>query len=284
MAVNCGALPDSLAESELFGYRKGAFTDASRDKPGRFALAEGGTLFLDEIGEISPAMQVKLLRVLQEREYTPLGAVRSEKADVRILAATNKDLAAEVGHGRFRQDLFFRLNVIRVSLPPLRARTEDIPLLVDHFIKKFNATQGRRITGVSERAMAALMQLRLPGQRARARERHRARLRGLRGERHRARGPAAPRPRGAPDAGCAGRGVAAPTTIRSAPSRAPRPSPSARPSTATGATARRRPPGPGRLPQHPLAQDEALRDRVAPSHSGGAVRALRRSQSKGSSE
>ena len=115
MAVNCGALPDSLVESELFGYRKGAFTDASRDKPGRFALADGGTLLLDEIGEISPAMQVKLLRVLQEREYTPLGAVRSEKADVRILAATNQDLAAEVGHGRFRQDLFFRLNVIRVE-------------------------------------------------------------------------------------------------------------------------------------------------------------------------
>jgi len=163
VAVNCGALPDTLAESELFGYKKGAFTDAHRDKPGRFALAEGGTLLLDEICEISPAMQVKLLRVLQEREYTPLGAVRSEKADVRILAATNKDLAAEVGHGRFRQDLFFRLNVIRVSLPPLRARTEDVPLLVDHFIKKFNATQGRRITGISERAMAVLMQHDYPG-------------------------------------------------------------------------------------------------------------------------
>ena len=163
VAVNCGALPDTLAESELFGYRKGAFTDARRDKPGRFALAEGGTLFLDEIGEISPALQVKLLRVLQEREYTPLGAVRSEKADVRILAATNKDLAAEVGHGRFRQDLFFRLNVIRVSLPPLRARTEDVPLLADHFIKKFNATQGRRMTGISERALAALMHYDYPG-------------------------------------------------------------------------------------------------------------------------
>jgi PAS domain S-box-containing protein len=163
VAVNCGALPDTLAESELFGYRKGAFTDARRDKPGRFALAEGGTLFLDEIAENSPALQVKLLRVLQEKEYTPLGAVRPEKADVRILAATNKDLAAEVGHGRFRQDLFFRMNVIRVSLPPLRARTEDIPLLVDHFIKKFNATQGRRITGISERAMAVLMHYDYPG-------------------------------------------------------------------------------------------------------------------------
>jgi PAS domain S-box-containing protein len=163
VAVNCGALPDTLAESELFGYRRGAFTDARQDKPGRFALAEGGTLFLDEIAEVSPAMQVKLLRVLQEKEYTPLGAVRPEKADVRILAATNKDLAAEVGHGRFRQDLFFRLNVIRISLPPLRARTEDIPLLADHFIRKFNATQGRRITGISERALAALMRHDYPG-------------------------------------------------------------------------------------------------------------------------
>jgi PAS domain S-box-containing protein len=163
VALNCGALPDTLAESELFGYRRGAFTDARRDKPGRFALARGGTLFLDEVAEISPALQVKLLRVLQEKEYTPLGAVRPETADVRILAATNKDLAAEVGHGRFRQDLFFRLNVIRVSLPPLRARTEDVPLLVDHFIKKFNATQGRRISGISERAMAALMHYDYPG-------------------------------------------------------------------------------------------------------------------------
>jgi PAS domain S-box-containing protein len=163
VAVNCGALPDSLAESELFGYRKGAFTDATHDKPGRFALADGGTLFLDEIAEVSPAIQVKLLRVLQEREYTPLGAVRPAKVDVRILAATNKDLAAEVGHGRFRQDLFFRLHVIRVSLPPLRARIEDVPLLVDHFIRKFNATQGRRIAGVSERAMAALMRYDYPG-------------------------------------------------------------------------------------------------------------------------
>jgi transcriptional regulator with PAS, ATPase and Fis domain len=108
-------------------------------------------------------MQVKLLRVLQEREYVPLGAVRSEKADVRILAATNKELAAEVGNGRFRQDLFFRLNVIRVSLPPLRTRTEDVPLLVEHFIRKFNATQGRRLSGVSERAMAVLMRYDYPG-------------------------------------------------------------------------------------------------------------------------
>ncbi len=163
VAVNCGALPESLAESELFGYVKGAFTDAATDKPGRFALAEGGTLLLDEIGEISPAMQVKLLRVLQEREFTPLGAVRPVRADVRILAATNRDLAADVGKGRFRQDLFFRLNIITIHLPPLRARIEDIPLLVDHFIKKYNAMQGRRITGIGERAMGLLMRHDWPG-------------------------------------------------------------------------------------------------------------------------
>jgi PAS domain S-box-containing protein len=157
VAVNCGALPDSLAESELFGYVKGAFTDALKDKPGRFAMAEGGTIFLDEIGEVSAAMQVKLLRVLQEREFTPLGGVAPVKADVRILAATNRDLSSEVGYGRFRQDLFFRLNVVRINIPPLRARLEDLPLLVDHFIARFNALQGRRITGISERAMSQLL-------------------------------------------------------------------------------------------------------------------------------
>ena len=117
VAVNCGALPDSLAESELFGYVKGAFTDAVKDKAGRFALAEGGTLFLDEVGEISPAIQVKLLRVLQEKEYMPLGAETAVPSDVRVLAATNRNLASEVGHGRFRQDLFFRLNVVRINIP-----------------------------------------------------------------------------------------------------------------------------------------------------------------------
>jgi PAS domain S-box-containing protein len=163
VAVNCGALPDSLAESELFGYVKGAFTDAVKDKPGRFALAEGGTLFLDEVGEVSPAIQVKLLRVLQEREFMPLGAVSPVAADVRVLAATNRDLASEVGHGRFRQDLFFRLNVVRINIPPLRARLEDVPLLVGRFIEKFNALQGRRITGISERAMAQLLRFDYPG-------------------------------------------------------------------------------------------------------------------------
>jgi len=163
VAVNCGALPDSLAESELFGYVKGAFTDAHKDKPGRFALAEGGTIFLDEVGEISPAMQVKLLRVLQEREYTPLGGVSPRRADIRVLAATNRDLASEVGYGRFRQDLFFRLNVVRINIPPLRVRTEDIPLLADHFVKRFNALQGRRISGLSELAMSQLMNYDYPG-------------------------------------------------------------------------------------------------------------------------
>jgi PAS domain S-box-containing protein len=163
VAVNCGALPESLAESELFGYVKGAFTDATKDKPGRFALAEGGTLLLDEVGEMSSAMQVKLLRVLQEKEFTPLGAVDAVRGDVRVLAATNRDLAADVGQGRFRQDLFFRLNIIRIHVPPLRARLEDVPLLVDNFIKKFNAMQGRRITGIGERAMGLLMRHDWPG-------------------------------------------------------------------------------------------------------------------------
>jgi PAS domain S-box-containing protein len=163
VAVNCGALPETLAESELFGHMKGAFTDAVKDKPGRFALAEGGTLFLDEVGEISPAMQVKLLRVLQDLQFMPLGAVAPITADVRILAATNRDLASEVSAGRFRQDLFFRLNVVRINLPPLRTRLEDIPLLVDHFITKFNALQGRRIIGISEKAMALLMHYEYPG-------------------------------------------------------------------------------------------------------------------------
>jgi len=163
VAVNCGALPDSLAESELFGYVKGAFTDAVKDKAGRFALAEGGTLFLDEVGEISPAIQVKLLRVLQEKEYMPLGGETAVPSDVRILAATNRNLASEVGHGRFRQDLFFRLNVVRINIPPLRARMEDVPLLVGRFIEKFNALQGRRINGISERAIAQLLRYDYPG-------------------------------------------------------------------------------------------------------------------------
>jgi len=132
-------------ESEPFGHPRGAFTDARSDPPGRFALADGGTLLLDEIGDISAAVQVELLRVLQEHEYQPLGSTQSMRADVRILASTNRDLTHEVAIGHFRQDLHYRLNVVRVSLPPLRSRWEDIPLLVDHFIRRFNAIQGRRI-------------------------------------------------------------------------------------------------------------------------------------------
>ena len=163
VAVNCGALPDTLVEAELFGHARGAFTDAKTEKPGRFALAEGGTLLLDEIGDVSSSVQVKLLRVLQEKEYVPLGATNAVRADVRILAATNRDLSHEVQAGRFRQDLFFRLNVVRMALPPLRSRWEDIPLLVEHFIARFNALQGRRIAHISEPAMAALVAHTYPG-------------------------------------------------------------------------------------------------------------------------
>ena len=163
IGVNCGALPDTLVESELFGHVRGAFTDAKTDKPGRFATAEGGTLLLDEIGDISAAVQVKLLRVLQEREYVPLGSSEPIKADVRILAATNRDLSYEAMNGRFRQDLFFRLNVVRIVLPPLRSRWEDLPLLVPHFIERFNTLQGRRINGISERAMMTLASHSFPG-------------------------------------------------------------------------------------------------------------------------
>jgi PAS domain S-box-containing protein len=163
VAVNCGALPDTLLESELFGYKAGAFTGAGRDKPGRFALAKGGTLFLDEIGEISQAMQVRLLRVLQERKYEPLGATKSEDADVRIIAATNRDLPRQVREGAFREDLYYRINVVRVELPPLRSRKEDIALLVDQFIYHFNKLQYKSIEGVDEEALFLLMAYDWPG-------------------------------------------------------------------------------------------------------------------------
>ncbi len=163
IAVNCGALPDTLLESELFGYKKGAFTDAFKDKPGRFALAEGGTLLLDEIGDISTALQMKLLRVLQEKEYEPLGATATVKANVRIITATNKPLTEAVARGTFREDLFYRLNVVRIVLPPLANRREDIPLLTDHFIRQFNARQGKQIEGISEEALAVLLGCNFPG-------------------------------------------------------------------------------------------------------------------------
>ena len=163
VAINCGALPDNLLESELFGYKAGAFTDARRDKPGRFALAEGGTVFLDEIGDISPAMQTRLLRVLQERVYEPLGAVQSVKSDVRIVAATHQNLAQCVEQGRFRADLFYRIHVIRLELPGLRDRREDIPLLIEHFIGRFNRLRGRDVGGVSDEVLARLMEYDFPG-------------------------------------------------------------------------------------------------------------------------
>jgi transcriptional regulator with PAS, ATPase and Fis domain len=157
IAVNCAALPDTLLESELFGYKKGAFTDAKKNKHGRFALAENGTLFLDEIGDLSAALQVKLLRVLQERAFEPLGATRPVKTNARIIAATNKDLNQLLSQGRMREDFYYRINVIKINLPPLSKRREDIPLLVEHFVKKFNMKKNRKIAGVSEEVMEFFM-------------------------------------------------------------------------------------------------------------------------------
>ncbi len=157
VSVNCASLPETLLASELFGHVAGAFTDARTDKPGRFARAEGGTLFLDEIGDIPPALQVQLLRVLQEKEYEPLGGTRPVKADVRVLAATNRDLGELVEQGVFRRDLYYRIHVIAIKLPALRDRREDIPLLVDHFIERFNRVHDRRIRGVSDDVMEFLM-------------------------------------------------------------------------------------------------------------------------------
>lgn len=163
VAINCAALPDTLLESELFGYKAGAFTDARKDKPGRFALADKGTLFLDEIGDVSTAMQSRLLRVLQERVYEPLGGIEPVKTDVRLIAATNKTLTKLVEQGTFREDLFYRINVIRLKLPPLCDRREDIPLLAEHFIAKFNRVQGKDVAGLSDEVLARLMEHGFPG-------------------------------------------------------------------------------------------------------------------------
>ncbi|NIA08948.1 MAG: PAS domain-containing protein [Nitrospiraceae bacterium] len=163
VAINCGALPDTLLESELFGYKAGAFTNATKDKPGHFAVAEGGTILLDEIGDLSPEFQVSLLRVLQEKTFQPLGATRPVKANVRIIAATNKDLADLVKKGKYRQDLFYRINVICLDLPPLRERKEDIPLLIEHFIGKLKRLRGRPVTGISQEALSVLMSHDYPG-------------------------------------------------------------------------------------------------------------------------
>jgi PAS domain S-box-containing protein len=163
IAVNCGALPETLLESELFGYKAGAFTGATKDKPGRFALAKGGTIFLDEIGELSLALQIRLLRVLQERTYEPLGSTRSEKTDARIIVATNKELVEQVHQGVFREDLYYRVNVVRVELPPLRRRKEDIPLLVDQSIARFNRLQQKSIQGITAETLSLLMAHDWPG-------------------------------------------------------------------------------------------------------------------------
>jgi len=162
VAVNCGAIPEELMESELFGHKRGAFTGAVADKPGLFQLADGGTLFLDEIGEVSPNMQVKLLRVLQERRVKPVGGSEETEVDVRVIAATNRDLEAEVARGAFRADLYYRLHVIELHLPPLRHRREDIPLLADHFLRRFAAEHGRPIS-LSPEAQRKLESYDFPG-------------------------------------------------------------------------------------------------------------------------
>jgi len=163
ITINCGSLPDTLLESEIFGYKAGAFTDAKKDKPGRLALAEGGTVFLDEIGDISPALQVRLLRVLQDKVYEPLGSTKSETADVRIVTATNKNLEQLLKEGTFRHDLYYRINVVKLVLPPLRDRKEDIPLLAEHFIRKYTRLIGKDIQGLSPEVLPVLMSHDYPG-------------------------------------------------------------------------------------------------------------------------
>ena len=161
--VNCAAIPDTLLESELFGHVRGAFTGAATNKKGKFALADGGTIFLDEIGTMSPSLQAKLLRVLQEREFEPLGAERTQRVDVRVIAATNRDIKRLVEDGRFLEDLFYRLNVIPLVLPPLRERREDIPVLVEHFLRKHAHRSGRKIDEIREEALARLNAYDWPG-------------------------------------------------------------------------------------------------------------------------
>ncbi|MFW6051854.1 MAG: sigma-54-dependent transcriptional regulator [Myxococcota bacterium] len=163
VAINCGAIPDTLLESELFGHKRGAFTDAHSDKRGLFEEADGGTLFLDEIGELPLQLQVSLLRVLQEGTVRPLGATRDRQVDVRVVAATVRDLKREVEEGRFREDLYYRLNVLQVAVPPLRDRREDIPLLIEHFVERNNGRLGTAIRGVDPQARKLLLDYRWPG-------------------------------------------------------------------------------------------------------------------------
>jgi transcriptional regulator with PAS, ATPase and Fis domain len=163
VAVNCGALPDSLLDSELFGYIKGAFTDAKKNKPGRFKMAEGGTIFLDEVESLSPATQVKLLRVLQEKEYEPLGTTSPCKSNVRVISACKEELLDLVEADKFRDDLYFRLNVVKIKLPSLNERREDIPLLIEHFIEKYNHKMGKSIISVSREVLEILVNYDYPG-------------------------------------------------------------------------------------------------------------------------
>jgi len=163
VTISCGALPESLLESELFGYKAGAFTGAVRDKPGRVEAAAGGTLFLDEIGDLPPSIQVKLLRLLQERLYEPLGDVRSRTAEVRVVAATNRGLTRMVEEGAFRRDLYYRVNVIRLEMPPLRERIDDIPLLADAFLRRLSMTRGKVVDGLQRSALRQLMRHDYPG-------------------------------------------------------------------------------------------------------------------------
>ncbi len=161
--VNCAAIPETLLESELFGHVRGAFTGATTTKKGKFALADGGTIFLDEIGTMNPTLQSKLLRVLQEREFEPLGAERTERVDLRVIVATNRDLRQMVADGKFTEDLFYRLNVIPIQIPPLRERREDIPALVEHFVRKHSHRTGRRIERMEDGVLTGLQQYDWPG-------------------------------------------------------------------------------------------------------------------------
>ena len=161
--INCTAIPENLLESEMFGYEKGAFTGANTAKPGRFELADKGTIFLDEIGDVPGNIQVKLLHVLQDREFERLGGTKTLKVDVRVIAATNQDLRAALEQGTFRQDLFYRLNVVPISLPPLRERKEEIPYLVDYFIERFAREAGKPQTGITPAALKLLMEFHWPG-------------------------------------------------------------------------------------------------------------------------
>jgi two-component system, NtrC family, response regulator AtoC len=161
--INCAAIPKDLMESELFGYERGAFTGAVTSKPGRFELADGGSLFLDEIGEVPVEMQVKLLRALQESEFERVGGIKTTRVDVRLVAATNRDLAEDIEAGRFRKDLYYRLAVVPIRLPPLRDRSDDIPTLVGHFLRKYNRRLNKRIDGVEPEALAALQSYAWPG-------------------------------------------------------------------------------------------------------------------------